>query len=722
MRKLISSVLSLVILLNFAVVLTVPAEAKLSNTKSNLKVLVLKIPETGAGTEQYWTAEEARNFNNLTRWLLDLYGMPYDEIEATSLTRDVLYDGSDLKYSVVVDNGNRLEELDKDDIILTAVEEDGLGLVIHTISSMYIREALRLQDRPSQGWKDQQIVGEFSITNDLHYITRMFYAPIEHVSHNLAGQQRTAESYAHGIRIQKRKDEKYAIANLVKQTGEATTGIEKGTLAPEIIAEDYGSGRIVWFARPFYVYLKASYFYIERDYSMAFLPGRAIEWASQNGVMVSRGLYPNGNWFAYALIMDGYYDFPCPGYTENVTYPDSPADMIENYAVVEDLIEELGLKYTAAVIFRDNDTLGWNPGYNLTYWDTGKNALSAIADKGNELALGAFDYINYGKLAKQSMRKAVAALEQGREAMDKTLGVQDPTYVFSFVPEEILISDDAYKAAFRAGFDIMVGGIYKTDFPYDLYGSIYPFYLNGAYEETADGWSPRAVVIENNFYFDAITESTDLFYWVDVYKRGGALVTRLAPWGIYNLPITLARFEAHVNEIRDECDDVWWTTVGELGEYFVDRSKVDISATSENSGGTIFVTVKNNGDRKIEGFTVKVRLDDQSRSEYRYISRPLKVKSVKEGGQKLEQGTNWALKDEVEGKYGALFVWEDLDPGQERTFEIKSVRGMVLPWAQILMFPIFIFGVFLAWFLLVRKPPKSPEEEAAAKAEEVPKG
>ncbi len=171
MKKLPSLVLSLLIILSATTLLTTPATGKLSTTKANLKVLVLKIPETGAGTEQYWTAEEARKFNNITRWLLDLYGMPYDEIDANQLTKETLYDGNTLKYSVVVDNGNRLDEMGKDQILLDAIENDGLGLVMHTISSMYIREALNLQDRPSQGWKDQQIAGEFSVTNDLHYLS-----------------------------------------------------------------------------------------------------------------------------------------------------------------------------------------------------------------------------------------------------------------------------------------------------------------------------------------------------------------------------------------------------------------------------------------------------------------------------------------------------------------------------------------------------------------------
>ena len=711
MRKLASSALTFVVILNL-LTFVLPAEAKLSNTKSNLKVLVLKIPETGAGTEQYWDAEEARNFNNITRWMMDMWGFPYDEIDASALTRETLYDGSDLRYSVIVDNGNRLEELDKDDIVLEAVENDGLGLVMHTISSMYIREALSLQDRPSQGWKDQQIVGEFSVTNDLHYITRMFYAPIEHVTHNLAGQQRTKESYAHGIRIEKRKDTRYAIANLVKQTGEQTSGIEKGTLAPEIIAEDFGSGRIVWFARPYYVYNKASYFFVERDYSMSFLVARAIEWASQNGVMVSRALYPNGNWFAYAVIMDGYYTYPAPGYTENFTQPGSFEEIISNYESVENVVEGLGLQYSVPVVFRVNETLRWDAGYNLTYWEAGKDALMERLSEGNELALGAYDLENYGKIAKQSMSRARNMLRDGREAMEEVLGVDDPVYIFNFVPEEVIISDEAYKAAYGAGFDKMVGGIYKTDFPYDLYGSIYPYYLNGAYDETAEGWEPTAVVLENNFYFDAITESTDLFYWSDVYKRGGALITRIMPWGIYNLPITLARFENHVEEIREEYEDVWWTTVDDLAEYTQARAKVEVSATSEEAGGTVFVTVRNTGDELVEGFTVKLRLDDQSRMEYRYISRPLNVKSVREGGTRLEEDQNWALKDPVEGRsYGALFIWADLEPGQERTFEVKCSRGIILPWAQIMMFPIFFLGVFLAWFLLIRKPPTPPQEE-----------
>ncbi len=711
MRRLTSSILSLMIVLNFAAALVPPATAKLSTTKSNLKVLVLKIPETGAGTEQYWTADQARQFNNLTRWLLDMWGFPYDEIEATALTRDTLYDGDQLRYSVIVDNGNRLDELDKDDIVLAAIEEDGLGLVMHTISSMYIRAALRLQDRPSQGWKDQQIVGEFSVTNDLHYITRMFYAPIEHVTHNLARQQRTPESYAHGIRIEKRKDTRYAISNLVKQTGEAPTGVEKGTLAPEIIAKGYGTGRIVWFARPFYVYNKASYFYVERDYSMSFLVGRAIEWASQNGVLASKWLFPHGNWFAYAVIMDGYYDYPPPGYNVNVTLPAGADELIAKYKIVEDMVERLGLKYTASVIFRNNATIGWDAGYNLTYWIAGQQALKERAEAGNRLALGAFDYVDYGKYAKTNMKRAADNLRQGREAMASVFGVDSPTYIFSFVPEEVLISDDAYMAAYNAGFEVMVGGIYKTDFPYDLYGSIYPFYLNGAYEETSEGWVPTAAVIENNFCFDATTEATDLYYWVDVYKRAGALVTRLMPWGVYNLPITMSRFEAHIQEIRQDYDDVWWTTVEDIGRYFMDRSKVSISATSEDKGDTVFVTVRNNGENRIEGFTVKVRLDDQSKMEYRYVSRPMRIKSIREGGQKLEEGTNWALKDPVENKYGAVFVWADLDPGQERTFEIRSSRGLVLPWAQLLMFPIFFSGVFLAWYLLIKNPPKPPEEE-----------
>jgi hypothetical protein len=447
------------------------------------------------------------------------------------------------------------------------------------------------------------------------------------------------------------------------------------------------------------------------------LVARAIEWASQNGIMVSRAQFPNGKWFAYAVIMDSYYTYPAPGYAENFTVPSDHDQVVENYRVVEDVLADLDLKYTATVIFRQNDTLRWDAGYNLTYWDAGKAALTERLGQGNELALGAYDFVNYGKIAKQSKRRAAGMLALGREAMGSVLGVEDPMWVFSFVPEEIMISDDAYLAAFNAGFDTLVGGIYKTDFPYDLYGSIYPYYLNGAYEEAADGFKPRAVVVENNFYFDAITESTDLFYWVDVYKRGGALITRLVPWGIYNLPITLARFEDHVEEImvRDaEEDGVWWTTVGDMAQYVHDRAKVDLAAKSEDRGGTISVTVKNNGENAIEGFSFKVRLDDQSRMEYRYVSRPMRVKSVKEGENKLEEGVNYALRDPVEGRaYGALFVWADLAPGQEKTFEIKTSRGFILPWAQIMMFPIFILGVFLAWFLLVRKP-KAPTEELEA--------
>ncbi len=710
MRKLASSILSLALLLNIAFVLTIPTEAKISTTKANLKVLILKIPETGAGTEQYWTAEEAREYNNLSRWLMDLYGMPYDEIEASSLTRETLYDGNELKYSVVVDNGNQLGGMGKDDILLEAVEQDGLGLVMHTVSSMYVREALDLQDRPSQGWKDQQIVGEFSVTNELHYITRMFYAPIEHVTHNLADQQRTKESYAHGIRIEKRSDQRYAIANLVKQTGEQQTGVEKGTLAPEIIAMDHGAGRVVWFARPYYVYLKASYFFVERDYSLAFLVGRAIEWASQNGIMVSKAMFPNGNWFAYATIMDGYYDFPPPGYGLNVTTPGNHDELIEDYAIVEEMVRDLDMQYSAAVIFRQNDTLRWDAGYNLTYWEAGKSALREKLEDGNELALGAYDFLDYGELARRGRGRADENLEKGRMAMQDIFGVENPSYIFSFVPEEIMIGDDAYIAAYHAGFETVVGGIYKTDFPYDLYGSIYPYYLNGAYRETADGWEPTTVVIENNFFFDATTESTDLFYWEDVYKRNGVLVTRIMPWGVYNLPITMQRFEAHIQEIRDDYDDVWWTTIEELGEYTAIKSKVDISATSEDGGNTIFVTVKNNADTDVEGFTVKVRLDDQSKMEYRYVSRPMKVNSVRVGGERLEEGESWALKDPVGNSYGALFVWADLAAGEEKTFEIKTGRGYVLPWSQILMFPIFFLAVFMGWYLLVRNPPK-PEEE-----------
>ncbi len=713
MRRLTSSVLSMLILVNLAFIM-VPTEAKLSDTTSNLRVLVLKIPETGAGTGQYWTAEEARDFNNQTRWLLDLYGMPYDEVEANSLTREDLYDGDQLKYSVVVDNGNQMGELDKDDFLLEAVEQDGLGLVMHTVSSMYVREALEIQDRPSQGWKDQQIVGEFSITNDLHYITRMFYAPIEHVTHNLAGQQRTKESYAHGIRIQNRKDERFAIANLVKQTGEGSqTGIEKGTLAPELVAMDHGAGRVVWFGRPYYVYGQGSYFFVEQDYSLVFLVGRAIEWASQNGVMVSKALYPNGNWFAYATIMDGYYDYPPPGYAPNVSVPSTFDQLIDNYAQVENVVNGLNMSYSAAVIFRQNSTTRWDSGYNLTYWEAGKEALRARLNEGNELALGAYDYEDYGEMVRRRSSRVVDNLEKGREAMGETFGLDNPSYIFSYVPEEVTVGQEVYLAAYHAGFDTMVGGIYKTDFPYDLYGSIYPMYLNGAYRRTAEGYEPTSVVIENNFYFDAITEATDLYYWTDVYKRGGALVTRLKPWEIYNLPITLSRFEKLVNEIKDEYSDVWWTTVDQLGEYTALRSMVDISAVSESAGGTIKVTLKNNAEKAIEGFTVKVRLDDQSKKEYRYVSRPMKVNSVREGDTKLEQGDNWALKDPVANRYGALLVWTDLEPGQEKTLEIRTGRGYVLPWSEILMFPIFFFAVFLGWYLLIRNPPGEEEEPEA---------
>lgn len=671
-----------------------------SYAQCDLRVLVLRVPEKN-GIDAYWTAEEAQRFNNVTRWLLDLFGMTYDEMDPEQLTRDALYQDGKLRYSVVVDNGNRLQFLGKDGILMEAVMNDGLGLVLHTISCSYASQALGIIERPLAGWKDKTVYGELSIDDDLHYITRTLYAPVEHVTHNLAGQIRTPESFVHGVEVVNPDDQKFVLATTVQSGWGPPTG-------PEIIARDYGEGRIVWFARPFYAYLKASYFFVESDYSLAFLLGRAVEWASNGGVMVSKWLYPRGNWFAYALIMDGYYDYPPPGYTVPTHPPESLSDLVDRYFVVEDVARDMALRYTAAVVFRNNATRGWDAGYNLTYWGVGKEALRTRVEEGNELALGAFDFINYDKLAKNpaSRAKALSNLRAGREAMRSVLGVEDPAYVFSFVPELVTTGDDLYRLAFDAGFDIIVGGIYKTHFPYDLYGSIYPYYLKNAYQEVDGRLQPQAVVVENNFYFDGITEATDLYYWQYVYRLHGALVTRVAPWQIYNSTKALSMLKGHLTEIQRNYEDVWWTTVGELGRYALDRSMVDVSATSYGSGAGIQVRVRNNGDRRIDGFTVKVRLEDNVRKES--MLEPMEVISVKMDGRELEERANWALKDIVATRHaGALLVWTDLEPGQEAFLEVStSAKPQVIP--EHLSLPALLTTVVLLFYLTRHTHPAKP--------------
>ncbi len=346
---------------------------------------------------------------------------------------------------------------------------------------------------------------------------------------------------------------------------------------------------------------------------------------------------------------------------------------MDRYFVVEDVARDMALRYTAAVVFRNNATRGWDAGYNLTYWGVGKEALRTRVEEGNELALGAFDYINYDKLAKNpaSRAKALSNLRAGREAMRSVLGVEDPAYVFSFVPEFVITGDDMYRLAFDAGFDIIVGGIYKTGFPYDLYGSIYPYYLRNAYQEVDDRLRPQAVVVENNFFFDGITEATDLYYWQYVYRFHGALVTRIAPWQIYNSTETLSLLKGHIQEIQRSHQDVWWTTVGELGRYSLDRSMVELSATSYDSGARIEIRVKNNGDGRISGFTVKVRLEDNVRKDS--MLEPMEVISVKMDGRELDERANWALKDIVATWHaGALLIWTDLEPGQEAVIEVTT--------------------------------------------------
>lgn len=664
----LESILTLAIVLWLAVP-WMCTNADPSYAQCDLRVLVVRVPEKGS-IDAYWTAEEAQRFNNVTRWLLDLSGMAYDEMEPDQLTRDALYEDGKLRYSVVVDNGNQLQFLGKDGILMEAVKSDGLGLVLHTVSCSYASRALGIIERPLAGWKDKAISGELSIDDGVHYITRTLYSPVEHVTHNLVGphpsstQIRTPESFVHRVDVVNPDDQRVVLATTVEQPWGPATG-------PEIIARGYGLGRIVWFARPFYVYLEASYFFAERDYSLAFLLARAMEWASSDGVMVSKWLYPRGNWFAYALIMDGYYDYPPPGYTVPTHPPESLSDLVDRYFVVEDVVRDMGLGYTAAVVFRNNATRGWDAGYNLTFWEVGKQALRRRAEEGNELALGAFDYVNYGELASRptSRARALSNLRAGREAMRSVLGVEDPAYIFSFVPELVITGDDLYRLAFDAGFDIIVGGIYKDDFPYDLYGSIYPYYLKNAYREVDDRLRPQAVVVENNFCFDGITEATDLYYWQYVYRFHGALVTRVAPWQIYNSTKVLSMLKGHLQDIQRNYQDVWWTTIGELGRYTLDRSRVDISATSYGSRAGIQAKVRNNGERRIDGFTVKVRLEDNARSDG--LLEPMEVVSVKLDGRELKQQANWALKDVVATRHaGALLVWIDLEPGQEATLEV----------------------------------------------------
>ena len=625
----------------------------------SLRVLVLKVPESAPG-ESYWSAKEAENLNEVTAWLLDIYGFPYDEIYPEDLTAELLYNGNNLAYSVLVDNGNRLSQ-DESALVLEAVAQKGLGLVTHTASASYVSQSMGFMEVPGKGWKDRMVVGEFSIEDEFHYITRQYYQPIEYITHNLAGQHHTDNSYVHRVEV------------LNPSRGQVLARVLESHMAqphePEIVASELGVGRIVWFARPYRVYAHASYFFTERDHTMLFLPGRAIEWASRGGVMASKWLYPYGHWCAHAIIMDGYYDYPPPGYSEEWQPPSTMDELIWNYQAVENYLATLGQTFTACITLRNNATMGWDAGYDLTRWDAGINALEWLGDQGNELALGALDYLNYEDMTRSANPRARALenLRGGRKAMENVLGVDDPAYVFYYVPENILTGDEMYNLAADAGFRIICGGIYKVDFPYDLYGSIYPYYLMSR-EEDVD---PRAVIIENNFFFDHFTEDTDLFYIDTVYDNHGALVVRIPLWQVHDREDILVKLRNHLSETRRE--NVWWTTVGELGKYALQRNDVAVNSTAYDCGRRIHTTVTNRGEDVAEGFCLKFRLEDGSETTGR-STMPMEVTSVLRDGVELAKGEGWTLEDFGRGP-ASLLVWMDLSPGELTRLEITAKGG-----------------------------------------------
>ncbi len=629
-----------------------------------LRVLVIRAPES-PDMVVYFTENEAHRLNEATRWLLDLCGMRYDEIEAADLTRDLLYDKQGLAYSVVVDNGNRLDAVGKDSILIEAVKTHGLGLVMHTASVAYVCQEMNLLEIVDKGWKDRRVWGEFSVTDSTHYITRLLYAPIEHVTHNLVGHPITTDAYVHKVEMLDLKTEGCLLASVVEPP-------EVYPVAPEVVAKEVGAGRIVWFARPFDVYLRASYYFVERDHMMALLLARAIEWASRDGVMISKWLYPSGSSCAHAIIMDGYYDYPPPGYFLQVTPPDSLGDLVQSYGIVEDFLSHLGQRYTACVIFRNNSTRGWDAGYNLMQWEAGQEALRQVMAKGNQLAMAAYDFLNYGAMAgsPNGRAAAVANLRNGREAMARILGVDNPVYIFSYVPDLMITEDVLYEMASEAGFDIMVGGIYKVDFPYDLYGSIYPYCL---VRDVGGTRELGGVVIENNFFFDSITEEGDMYYASDVYRLHGALVARVCPWQIYDREDVLLRLKRHIERTRTE-ENVWWTTVGELGQFTLQRYDVEISGKSYDCGRKIVITVVNNGERAVEGFTVRVKLEDNS-APTSWGTEPMEIVEITRDSSRLEEGRNWALGDMFSGHPGSVLIWTDLGPGQQVRLEVTASGG-----------------------------------------------
>jgi hypothetical protein len=348
-------------------------------------------------------------------------------------------------------------------------------------------------------------------------------------------------------------------------------------------------------------------------------------------------------------------------------------ELIWRYGAVEEFLDDLGYSYTASVIFRNNATTGWDAGYDLENWNTGVQSLRWLRNHGNELALGAYDFIDYEELAELpsssptgpgDRAEAVANLRKGKEAMARVFGVDDPTYVFSFVPEYTITGESFYRVVAEAGFDTVVGGVYKTDFPYDLYGSIYPYHLQREYEDPV-------VILENNFFLDSITEATDLFYSQEVYKRHGALILRIPPWQICEREDKLLMLKDLLDEAKRE--NVWWTTIGELGHYTHQRHDARVSAESYDWGGRVVVTARNDGEEEVEGFTVKVKLEDNS-APTQHPTSPMGIVSVTRGGDELAWGENWILEDVAQSP-GCLLIWTDLLPGEEAIFEVTTTGG-----------------------------------------------
>jgi len=573
--------------------------------------------------------------------VLDIYGTSYETLVVDRLSQDALYDVNGRpKYSVIIVDDNGLTPQGAR-ILLDAVANHSIGLVTHTDSLRYLGDAIQLKTIPDGQWEKGKFYGDFAIDDADHYVTSMFYQPIEHQTHNLGDLEPKRASYFQAARPTDGFRGKILARAMVHGHGPGVEHYQESQLFPEIVASELGRGRVVWFARPFSSYEVASFYFVERDRSLALLVPRAAEWAS-GCVMASKWMYPEGKWSAYVPVLEGYYSAPPPGYDLHSTSPPkystgSGTELIDQYRKTEDVLLRQGVPATLGLVLcRAEDS------YELGRVDPCLNRIDELLRSGFDIGLSANHYAEYDRQPSEEVAKD---LKEGREELLKLFPSLDPQYLSylpSFQPRMDIIPTRVQQAAKEVGFRIAAGGIFKSNFPYDFYGSIYPLLQTD--RKSREGEKNGFLVLDYNQYFDEITEETDTYYYEDIHRLAGCAVVVIRPWAISGRPDLRRRLEDQILEAKGY-GDVWFTTVGGLARYWFDRQDVKFDTGVTPRAITLHISGL---AERVRGFTVKLSMGTRPDTGPQYALDEIEVSGIP------SDEVHQALR----GK--SLFLWFDL--------------------------------------------------------------